>query len=215
MRDKGVAYLGDAELVAILIGTGTRGLGSVALATQLLQHIGGVVGLNAQGLGSLCELPGMGIAKAARLLAAMELGARVIEKRNIKAGLNRFTCSRDIFQRYHGRLSALRQEVFLAVGLNNKNEVLTEQVVAMGTVDECRVNPREVFRPMILEAVARVLLLHNHPSGDPTPSPDDVELTSRLAEVGILLGIPVLDHLVVGRNSYRSLRDMGLLTDKL
>ena len=212
LRDKGVAYLGDAELLAVLIGTGTRGVGNVELAASLLQKIGGVAGLNAQGMGSLCQLPGMGEAKAARLLAAVELGARVIEKQNIQNGLNRFTCSRDIFKRYHSRLCSLRQEVFLAIGLNNKNEVLTEQVVAMGSVDECRVAPREVFRPMILEAVARALLLHNHPSGDPSPSPEDISLTGRLVKVGKLLGIPILDHLVIGGNRYASLRDMGLIS---
>ena len=211
LREKGVAYLGDAELIAILLGTGTRGRGSMELAAQILKHVGGVVGLSSQGLGSLCRLHGMGNAKAARLLAAIELGARVIEKKSIQQGMNRFSCSRDIFRRYNGRMSSLRQEVFLVVGLNNKNEVLTEQVVAMGTVDECRVNPREVFRPLIVEAVARTLLLHNHPSGDPAPSPDDLELTERLFKVGRLLGIPVLDHLIIGANKYCSLRDMGLM----
>jgi DNA repair protein RadC len=211
LRDKGVAYLGDAELIAVLIGTGTRGTGSLELASYILKEIGGVAGLNAQGMGSLCQLQGMGDAKAARLLAAVELGARVIEKQTIQNGLNRFTCSRDIFRRYHGRLCGLRQEVFLVVGLNNKNEVLTEQVVAMGTVDECRVAPREVFRPMILEAVARALLIHNHPSGDPSPSPEDISLTRRISEVGNLLGVPVLDHLIIGANRYASLRDMGLM----
>ncbi|MBN2716869.1 MAG: DNA repair protein RadC [Deltaproteobacteria bacterium] len=212
LQEKGVAYLGDAELVAILLGTGIRGQGSLELASQTLGQVGGVVGLSSQGMGSLCRLHGMGTAKSARLLAAVELGARVIEKKSIQKGMNRFTCSRDIFLRYNGRMSSLRQEVFLVVGLNNKNEVLTEQVVAMGTVDECRVNPREVFRPLIIEAVARTLLIHNHPSGDPSPSPEDVRLTSRLASVGKLLGIPVLDHLVIGANKYCSLRDLGLMS---
>jgi DNA repair protein RadC len=136
----------------------------------------------------------------------------VIEKQSIQEGLNRFTCSRDIFRRYHGRLCRLRQEIFLVVGLNNKNEVLTEQVVAMGTVDECRVEPREVFRPMIVEAVARALLIHNPPSGDPSPSPEDISLTRRICEVGTLLGVPVLDHLIIGANRYSSLRDMGMMS---
>ncbi|MBN2340180.1 MAG: DNA repair protein RadC [Deltaproteobacteria bacterium] len=211
LREKGVAYLGDAELVAVLLGTGVQGMDTCQLAQRLLDKIGGVTGLAAQGLGGLCQVRGMGNAKAARLLAAVELGARVIERRSVEKGFNRFTCSRDIFRRYHARLCRLKQEVFLVVGLNNKNEVIHEVIVAMGSVDECRVIPREVYRPLIMEAAARTIMLHNHPSGDPQPSPEDIALTQRLWRVGELLGISMLDHLVIGNDSYCSFRDMGLL----
>lgn len=210
LREKGVAYLSDAELVAVLLGTGAKGCGSLALAQEMLNQLGGVAGLVNEGLGSLCSKRGMGDAKAARLLAAVELGVRVVERRCIQKQAKGFTCSKEIFERYHARLSQLSQEVFLVVGLNNKNEIISEAVVAMGSVDECRVNPREVFRPLITEAAARTLVLHNHPSGDPRPSAEDIALTRRISEAGMLLGIPLLDHLVIGHHAYCSLRDMGV-----
>lgn len=211
LRDKGVAYLGDVELIEILLGTGTRAKNCHQLANELLQRVGGIAGLSKQGLGSLCKQVGMGTAKAARVIAAVELGARIIEKQNMHKAMGRFSCSQDIYLRYSMRLSRLRQEIFLVVGLNNKNEVITEAVVAMGTVDECRVNPRDVFRPLIAEAAARMIALHNHPSGDPTPSPEDIALTDRLVSAGKLVGISVLDHLVIGNDTYCSLRDMGAM----
>jgi len=105
----------------------------------------------------------------------------------------------------------LREEVFIVVGLNSRNESIHELAVAQGSVNECRVAPATVFRPMIVESAARAVLLHNHPSGDPTPSPHDVALTRRLVSVGKMVGIPILDHIIIGRNAYSSLRDLGLL----
>ena len=209
LREKGAGYLGDEELLALLIGTGFRGRDAVAVARALLRETGGIGGLSRQGLGSLTRMPGMGIAKAARVLAAVELGSRLGQREGPHR--QRLRCSDDIFRRYRVRMGGFSQEVFLVVGLNNKNEVVTEAVVAMGGVDECPVSPREVFRPLIAEACARMIALHNHPSGDCTPSPEDVALTRRIASAGELLGIPLLDHLVLGEGRYTSLRDLGML----
>lgn len=210
LRLRGAAALGDAELVALLIGAGSAGENAVESSQRILRQVGGIERLAAAGLGSLDELPGLGGAKAARIVAAVELGVRVLERRR-EAPRRAFRQSSEIWEAYRSRLGGLPQEVFLVVGLNNRNEALREEIVAMGTLGECLVSPREVFRPMIAEAAARFVAVHNHPSGDPQPSPEDVALTRRLAEVGALLGIALLDHVVIGRSGYASLRDMGLI----
>lgn len=214
LREQGAAALSDAELLALLLGTGHGAENAVETARRLLTAAGGVVRLSEMGQGMLGSLPGVGEAKATRIIAAVELGVRVVEQRARSRSGARFECSADIFDTYRARFGRLRQEIFAVIGLNNRNAPLCEVVVAKGSVSECRVEPREVFRPLIAEAASRVLLLHNHPSGDPTPSSSDLALTRRLVEVGQLLGIPVLDHVVIGPFSHSSFRDLGLIDEK-
>jgi DNA repair protein RadC len=211
LRDKGPSALGDAELLALILGTGAGGDNAVESARRIISELGGLERLAGQGLRALASLPGVGQAKASRIAAALELGVRVVERRAGVAGNGQFACSDDIYRAYRARLAPLPQEVLLAVALNNRNEPIGEIVVAKGSLADCQVGPREVFRPLIAEAAARAVLLHNHPSGDCTPSPNDVVLTRRLAEVGQLIGIPLVDHIVVGRGCYASLRDLGLM----
>jgi DNA repair protein RadC len=214
LRRKGAAALGDAELLALQLGTGTGGENAVDAARRILAAAGGVERLSRLGLGALEQLPGVGAVKAARIVAAFELGQRAVERRGDGSAPARFACSVDIFEAYRGRMSTLQQEVVLVLGLNAKNELVRELVVAQGSIDECLIGPREVFRPMIAEAAARVVVLHNHPSGDASPSPQDLAVTRRLAAVGDLVGIPLLDHLVFGRATFTSLRDMGVLAER-
>jgi DNA repair protein RadC len=211
LREKGPAALGDAELLALILGTGSGRDNAVDSARRVLGRAGGLERLPGQGLRGLSALPGLGEAKAARIVAALELGVRVVERRSCAPDRGRFTCSADIYKAYRARLAALPQEVLLVVGLSTRNEPVCEVEVARGSLCDCAVGPREVFRPLIAEAAARAVAVHNHPSGDCTPSPHDVVLTRRLAEAGELLGIPVLDHIVIGRGTYASLRDLGLL----
>ncbi len=211
LREKGPRALGDAELLALLIGTGTEGENAVETARRILESANGVERLAQLGIGGLSRIPGIGTAKASRIVAAVELGVRILERRGNGEHPPGFGCSSEIFTHYHPRLSALKQEIFLAVGLDNKNHPICEVMVAKGTLTECRITPREVFRPMIAEAAARMIVLHNHPSGDPSPSPEDVAVTSRLKKVAELVGIPLLDHIIMGTSSYSSLKDMGLI----
>ncbi|MCK9523684.1 MAG: DNA repair protein RadC [Proteobacteria bacterium] len=207
----GAEHLSDAELLALLLGRGTGGKKLVSTAQRLLQQSGGLHRLRFHGQGSLSGMRGVGEAQANRLLAAVEIGRRVQLTQHNRAQDNRFTCSDDIFQAYRTRLSGLAQEVFLVVGLNIRHQVQCEHIVARGTVSECHVSPREIFRPLIMAACAKMAALHNHPSGDPTPSIQDIALTRRIAEVGDLVGIPLLDHIVVGISSYTSFRDLGFI----
>lgn len=212
MRELGPSALSDSELLAVVLGTGSQKENAVEVGRRILAALGGVEHIGRHGLGSIAAIDGVGEAKAARIIAAVELGVRAFEQVGRKAAWkSRFGCSADIYVAYKARLSVLQHEVFLVVGLNNKNEVTRELIVAIGSVNECRVEPREVFRPMIAEAAARVILIHNHPSGDPEPSPDDVKLTKRLCSIGELIGIPILDHIVIGGKSYSSMRDLGIL----
>lgn len=213
LREKGPAALSDSEILALVVGNGCADENAVETARRILSLVGGVDGLPGHGLGSLARIRGIGEAKASRIVAALELGTRVVERRATWSSHNRFECSADIFESYRARLGLLGHEVFVVIGLNSRNELIKEMVVGTGSVNECRIEPPEVFRPLIAEAAARTLLLHNHPSGDPTPSPHDIAVTRRLVQVGKVVGIPVLDHVVIGRGSYTSLRDLGILGD--
>lgn len=211
LREKGPSALGDAELLALILGTGTGPENVVDLARRMLCELGGWERLARLGLRGLASMPGVGEAKASRIVAAVELGIRAVERYAGKEDHGRFSCSADIYRAYRARLTTLAQEVMLVVGLNARNEPICEVEVARGSLSECAVGPREVFRPLIAEAAARAVAVHNHPSGDCTPSPHDVVLTRRLTDVGELIGIPILDHVIIGRGSYASLRDLGLL----
>lgn len=145
---------------------------------------------------------GIGAARAARVTAAFELGRRAIE-----VASHRDTVGHpdDVYRAVAPRLAGLTQEVFLVLGVDIRNGLLDIVEVARGTVAGVEVHPREVFRPLIRMAAAGAVVVHNHPSGDPTPSLEDVELTRRLREAGSLLGIPVIDHVVIGDRAYRSI----------
>jgi DNA repair protein RadC len=213
LKELGPRSLSDAELLALVIGAGSKGTNAVDAARRILVESGGLDGISDMGLGAIERLPFVGEAKGARIIACLELGQRALEIQRRKQRGGRMDCSADVFERHRSRLGNLRQEVFMAVGLSSKNEAIRELVIGQGSVNECRVEPREVFRPLIAEAATRAVLLHNHPSGDSQPSPYDVVLTRRLARVGDLVGIPILDHIVIARSSYSSLRDLGLLTE--
>ncbi|MCP4198309.1 MAG: DNA repair protein RadC [Proteobacteria bacterium] len=211
LRELGPSSLSDSEVLALLLSTGSGKENAVEVARRILVQGGGVEAIARQGMGELGRIAGVGEVKASRIVAAVEFGFRIVEQTEQRKASSRFESSADIFESYKTRLAVLREEVFVVVGLNSRNEPIHELAVAQGSVNECRVAPATVFRPMIVEAAARAVLLHNHPSGDPTPSPHDVALTKRLVSVGEMVGIPILDHVIIGRNSYSSLRDLGLL----
>jgi DNA repair protein RadC len=142
-------------------------------------------------------------------LAVFQIARRFATKA-LRPG-DRFTSSAEVFRHYHERLRDRRKEVFLALLLDSKNRVLREVQVSEGSLTASIVHPREVFAPVVRESAAAVLFIHNHPSGDPTPSREDLEITSRLREAGELMGVRVLDHIIIGSGDYVSLADRGLL----
>jgi DNA repair protein RadC len=200
----GTTELGDEELIALLLGSGVRDHPASAVALDLVRTAGGVGPLSRASPRELAQITGVGVARAARVAAAFELGRRAVDLVQRRDTLGR---AEDVFRIVSTRLAGLTQEVFITIGVDIRNGLLDVVEVARGTVIGVEVHPREVFRPLIRMAAAGGVLVHNHPSGDPTPSAEDVELTRRLREVGRVLGIPIIDHVVIGDRSFRSLAE--------
>ncbi|MDB4952523.1 MAG: repair protein RadC [Myxococcales bacterium] len=199
---RGVQTIGDEELLSILLGTGVRAHPALVVAANLVKASGGVAALARASPRELSQVIGVGEARAARVAAAFELGRRAVETEQHRATLAR---PEDVFRIVAPRLTGLQQEVFIVIGVDVRNGLLDIVEVARGTVHSVEVHPREVFRPLVRMAAAGGVLVHNHPSGDPTPSVEDVELTRRLRAVGDVLGIPIVDHVVIGDRSFRSI----------
>jgi len=203
----GPASLGDNELLAIVIGNGTHRADALALANRVLADAGGLHGLLRFTYDGLRQLDGVGAAKAARVLAAVEVGRRTLTRQ--PADRTQIASPRDIagilMPEYGGR----SVEHFGLVLLDTRRRVLRTRVISVGTLDCSPAHPREVFREATLASASAIVLFHNHPSGDPTPSPEDIDLTRRLAAAGRIMGIDVLDHVILGEGTYCSLKEMG------
>lgn len=205
----GASSLDTADLLAVLLGTGITGRPVELLARELLDGAGGLRPLAGHTPAELASFAGLGDARAARILASLELGRRLVAE-TLPRGVP-LRDAADVFRHYHGALRELRFEQFRAILLDGKHRVLREVLISQGTLTSAPVHPREVFAPAIRHSAAAVVLVHNHPSGDPQPSADDLEITRRLCEVGTLVGIRVLDHVIVGDGTYASLADRGLM----
>ncbi|MCA1959048.1 MAG: DNA repair protein RadC [Nitrospira sp.] len=210
LLSKGPEALSDAQLLAILLRTGRRDSSAVQVAMELLCHVGGLSGLVKSGVEELCSVEGVGPAKAAQLKAALELGRRSLAT-PLSTGM-RISSSADLFRHFYPVLRDRKQELFKVVLLDAKNAVIKETTISEGSLTLSIVHPREVFASAIRESAAGVIFLHNHPSGDPTPSQEDRRLTDRLVAAGRLLGISVLDHVIIGDGRYMSFADEGWLT---
>ncbi len=205
----GVDALGDRELVAIVLGQGAARRSALAIAQLILASTNGVHGLTRAGVAELVRVPGVGRAKAAQVLAAVELGRRTLTR--APAVKVQFGCPRDVAAYLTPRFGGGAVERFGVVLLDTKHRVVKATVLSVGTLDASLVHPREVFREATTVGAAAVVLFHNHPSGDPTPSRDDMALTSRLVKAGELMGIAVLDHVVLGESRYFSFKESGRL----
>jgi DNA repair protein RadC len=206
----GPSALRTAELLAILASSGSGGRSALEVAEALYERFGRSLRRLGSAPGSqLMAVPGIGKARAVAILAALELGRRAAEE--VLQDNDRVTTPRDVYKRFELRLRDLRQEEFHVLLLNTQNAVIGEVMITRGILDASVVHPREVFAPALVEAAAAVILVHNHPSGDPTPSPADQEITRQLVEAGRVLGIPVRDHVVIGNGRYVSFLDLGLL----
>ncbi|WP_123041295.1 RadC family protein [Cohnella candidum] len=209
MMRLGAEALSHAELLAILLRTGSRRESAVHLAQRVLQDSGGLRRFAERSWDELTHIPGIGPAKALELQASLELGRRVARSRLPEAAL--IASPRDAADLLMEELRRLREEHFVVLFLNTKNRVIGRQTLSIGSLNASIVHPREVFRAAIRRSSASILCAHNHPSGDPTPSPEDKQLTRRLAEAGELVGIELLDHIVIGDNRFVSLKELGCL----
>lgn len=206
----GPSALRTSELLAILASSGASGRSALEVAEALYDHFGRSLRRLSSAAGpQLMAVAGIGEARAVAIQAALELGRRAAQE--LRNDDDRLTTPRDVYRRFELRLRDLRQEEFHVLLLSTQNAVIRELMVTRGTLDASVVHPREVFAPALAEAAAAVILVHNHPSGDPTPSPADREVTRQLVEAGRVLGIPVRDHVVVGNGRYASFLDLGLI----
>ena len=208
---EGAQILSDAQLLAILLRVGRQRVSAVQVGMDILHRFGGIAGLAHCGVDELCAIPGVGEAKAAQLKAALELGKRALAS-PLSKGM-KITSSRDLFEHFHPTLRDLRHEIFKVILLDAKHAIVREATVSEGSLTLSIVHPREVFTMAVKESAAAVIFLHNHPSGDPTPSQEDRVLTARLVSAGDVLGIRVLDHIVVGDGRYVSFADQGWLSE--
>lgn len=202
----GANSLSDAELLAILIKHGTRGVSALDLGRLLLQRFPTLADIATRDVSELKLFHGMGPVKAVTLAAAFELGRRVqaepfTSKRPIRS-------PQDVAQLYIPRLRGVRQERFYALLLNTANQIFRETVVSEGSLSASIVHPREVFRLAVIESAASIIVLHNHPSGNVEPSHQDLDITRQLVAAGNMLGIPVHDHIIIAGESFSSLKQM-------
>jgi len=208
----GPAALGDNELLALVLGCGSRDADALAMANQLLAEAGGVHGLTRIGLGQLRHVDGIGRARAAQVLAAVELGRRTLMRE--AAERPRLRTPRDVAAYLLPQYGALPVEQFGIIMLDTKQRMIRIKIVSLGSLDSTVVHPREVFREAASASAASIVLFHNHPSGDPEPSSDDLALTARLISAGTLMGIDVVDHLILAGSRYFSLVESGRMRDR-
>ncbi|MEH7093881.1 DNA repair protein RadC [Neobacillus vireti] len=205
----GPQSLSNHELIAILLRTGTKDESVLQLSNRLLTHFEGLRMLKGATLEEMTEIKGIGAAKAIQILAAVEIGRRIANLNYTDRYVIR--SPEDGAKYVMNDMRFLTQEHFVCLFLNTKNQVIHKQTVFIGSLNASIVHPREVFREALKRSAASIIALHNHPSGDPTPSKEDIDVTKRLVECGKIIGIDLLDHLIIGENKFVSLKEKGYL----
>ena len=207
---KGVNYLSNEELLSILIKSGTKNVSAKVVATNVLKEVKTIQELSKINLEKLLSINGIGISKACNILAAIELGRRV----NIKIdNINnvKITNSKIVYNYYKEIIGDSDQEQFYCLYLDNSKKVKKEKLLFIGTTNYSLVHPREVFKEAYLVSASGIICIHNHPSGNPEPSKEDINVSVRIKECGEIMGINLLDHIIIGRNNYTSLKEKGII----
>ena len=206
---QGPESLSNQELLAILLRTGTKSESVLSLANRILVQFEKLHALKHATVEEMMEIKGVGEAKAIQILAAIELGKRLAQKELD----NKYTIRspEDAANYLIPELAPLQQEHFVALYLNVKNQILHKQTIFVGSLNASIVHPREIFRVAIRRSAAAIIVAHNHPSGNPSPSPEDIDVTKRLIEAGQILGVDLLDHLIIGDHQFISLKEKGYI----
>lgn len=207
----GSEVLSDAELLAIIFRTGSKNIRAVELAQKLLslEKEEGLYGLYQYSLEELMNINGIGKVKAIQIKAVLELSKRISKRQGILK--YRINSPNSIASIYMEEMRYLKQEYFKIVLLDTKNQIICDEDVTKGSINSSIVHPREVFKYAIKKSATNIIMLHNHPSGDPSPSKEDIQVTKRLTEAGELMGISILDHIIIGDGSYVSLKEKGII----
>ncbi|MGW7886047.1 RadC family protein [Staphylococcus xylosus] len=205
--NNGSAHLSDVELLAILINTGRKGFSSLDIANELLKSVESLKQLKALSINDLNKVKGIGLYKALILKAAFELGERM-HSGSLEEKIQ-ITSPQDVANFMMGKIEHLTQEKFIVLFLNSKNVIIKQKTIFIGTLNSSVIHPREIFSEAIKCASNAIVVLHNHPSGDTTPSKEDIRATNRLRECGEILGIDLLDHIIIGDHTYMSMVEDG------
>lgn len=195
------------EILAIIIGGGSKGAGALILSLRLLDEFGDILTLGRSGIDDLRRVSGIGFAKASQLVAAFELGKR-FARESVSNG-SAVKAPQDIARIFMDEMKHYDREHFRAAFLNTKNQIIRTVTVSIGSLNASIVHPREILKPAISASAASIILVHNHPTGDPTPSREDIEFTRRFAKCGDLIGIELLDHVIIGADRFQSLKEGG------
>ncbi|MDW0112378.1 RadC family protein [Sporosarcina saromensis] len=206
---QGAASLSNQELVAILLRTGTREESVLMLANRILKTFDKIQDLRDATVEEMMAVKGIGQAKAVQILAAVEIGKRLYQKHS--EGRYVIRSPEDAAAYLMTDMSSLLQEHFVVLFLNVKNEVLHKQTIFIGSLNSSIVHPREIYREAVKRSAASIIAAHNHPSGNPAPSPEDIEVTKRLVEAGSIIGIDLLDHVIIGDHKFISLKEKGYM----
>lgn len=205
----GAHNLSDAQLLAIIIRTGGSGKSALDLAIEMLNSFGNLTKLKNASLSEFACFNGMGKAKVSQIKAALELGRRLFEEHQQKGPV--FLTGHDVYTYYRLHFKSLKKEVFRCAMLDAKNRIFKDCRISEGTLTNSLIHPREAFKEAIKESAASVIFVHNHPSGDTSPSREDIVMTERLTKAGEIIGIKVLDHVIIGDDRYTSMLDKGYI----
>lgn len=206
---QGADSLSNQELIAILLRTGTKEESVLMLANRILQSFDKIQDLKDATLEEMMSVKGVGQAKAVQILAAVEIGKRLYRKHS--EGRYVIKSPEDVAAFLMTDMSSLLQEHFVVLFLNVKNEVLHKQTIFIGSLNSSIVHPREIYREAVKRSAASIIAAHNHPSGNPSPSPEDIDVTKRLVEAGSIIGIDLLDHIIIGDHRFISLKEKGYM----
>ena len=206
----GVDGLSNPELLAILLRTGTKGENVISLSTRLLANLGDLDGILDASLEDIKAIKGIKDVKACQIIALSELFKRFKTLRS-KNNLFKVSSPKDVAELLINEMSYLNQEVLKLILLNTKNNIIKMENIFKGSLNSSIVHPREIFREAVKYGSANIIITHNHPSGDPTPSREDINITNRLKECGEIMGIKLLDHLIIGNDRYFSLKEKGII----
>ena len=203
LKEKGAKALSDEDLIALILGSGTKGQDVRTMAAEIAKLIANKKGKVT--LEELSQVDGIGLAKAAQILASFEIARRYMAKETLK-----ISDAKDVLPLLSDIVNK-QQEYFICISLNGANEVIEKRIVTVGLLDKSQVHPREVFADVITDRAASIILAHNHPSGELKPSNSDLKIHDQLVEAGKILGIKVLDHIIVSRKGYYSFQEAGLI----
>ena len=209
LQKLGVEALSAQEILALILGRGVTGESVMVTGQRLLSRFGSLKGIASASIEELCQVKGVGVAKASQIKAAVELANR-LEGYSEAGDKPLVKTPDDVVSLVKGRLKGKKKEHFLALLLDTRSQLIKVSEISVGSLDTSIVHPREVFKEAISASAASVIFVHNHPSGDPEASEDDINLTKRLVEAGQILGIDVLDHIIIGGKEYLSLKGKGL-----